>query len=202
MSPTISRDAKQEAAHEFFATSVHLPTRTLYMGSILDEEMETGTDYRMADRVVKGLHILDSDSDDPINIIMNNPGGDEYHGMAIFDAIKNCKSHVTITVFGMGCSMGSIILQAADERIVTENSRVMIHYGTHEPYPNHTKIVLAWVEDGEKFCQWMRNTYLEKIQEKHPKTTEKDIDEMLNFDTILTGQEAVDLGLADKVLGE
>ena len=87
----------------------------------------------MAERAIKALHILDSTAptgDKPITVIMNNPGGDEYHGMAIYDAIKSCKNHVTIVVFGMAMSMGSIILQAADKRVMSANSRVMIHYGT------------------------------------------------------------------------
>ena len=203
MAPRLSRDAKQEASHEFFNSGLHIPTRTLYMGSVPDADGEEGgTDFRMADRVIKGLHILDIDSDEGINIIMNNPGGDEYHGLAIFDAIKNCRSHVVITVFGMGMSMGSVILQAGDERILAPNSRIMIHYGTWEPYGQHSKAVYKWCDEGKKFDAWMRTMYLEKMREKIPDMTEKKLDGMLDFDTILTAQEAIDLGLADKILGE
>ena len=46
--------------------------------------------------------------------------------MAIFDAIKICRSHVTILVYGQAESMSSIILQAADKRIMMPNSTLYV----------------------------------------------------------------------------
>jgi ATP-dependent protease ClpP protease subunit len=48
----------------------------------------------------------------------------------------------------------------------------------------------------------MEQMYLAKIRVKHPDFKLKKLQEMLNFDTILSAQESVDLGLADKILGE
>jgi ATP-dependent Clp protease protease subunit len=185
---------------------IYIPTRTIYMGSA-DADIqhgESGTDAAMAERMIKALHILDSQAptgDKPITIIMNNPGGDEYHGMAIFDAIKACKNHVSVHVYGHAMSMGSIILQAADERIVTPNSRVMIHYGTWG-ITDHPRNVYKWAEEGKRFDNWMENIYLEKIKQKHPNYTLKKVQELCMFDTFLTAKEAVELGLADKILGD
>jgi ATP-dependent Clp protease protease subunit len=194
----------KESIDRFYDYDIYPETRTVYMGSVStnSDDGETGTDYAMAERTIKGLHILDSAApkgDQPITIIMNNSGGDEYHGMAIFDAIKACKNHVTIIVMGHAMSMGSIILQAADKRIMTPNSRMMIHYGTWG-ITDHPKITYKWAEEGKKFDAWMENTYLEKIKKVNPTFSKKKIEEMCNFDTFLTAQEALELGLIDEIL--
>lgn len=189
----------------FYDYGLNVPTRTIYMGSMdadLEDGAETGVDYVMAERVIKGLHLLDASSEDPIHIIMNNPGGDEFHGLAIYDCIQACRSHVTITVFGMAMSMGSIILQAADDRIMSPNSKMMIHYGTWGGWSNHPKIIYSWAEEGKRFDKWMVNLYWEKLKVKDPKITKKQVDQICNFDKFYTAQEAVEKGLADKVLGE
>src|SRR5271166_6582243 len=105
----------------FHDYSIHIPSRTIFMGtenlSETDFE-ESGVDTSMAERQIKNLHLLDSISKDEITILMNNIGGDVIHGMAIYDAIRSCQSHITIKVLGHAMSMGSIILQAADERLM------------------------------------------------------------------------------------
>jgi ATP-dependent protease ClpP protease subunit len=96
--------------------------------------------------------------------------------------------------------MGSVILQAADERILAPNARVMIHYGYMGMAPNHTKIYQKWAEECKKLDQQMLDIYMDKIVEKHPRFQRNQLDEMCNFDTILNAQEAVNLGLADSIL--
>lgn len=182
---------------------LYLPQRTIYIGSEqFDSDMqESGTDALMAERVIKNLTIM-GQSEDPITIILNNPGGDWYHGVAIYDAIKTCKSHVTIKVYGMAMSMGAVILQAADERIMAPNAKLMIHYGTMGLSSTHSKIFDKWSAENKKINLCMEQIFLEKIKEKQPLFRLKRLKELLNFDTILDAQSAVNLGLADKVLGD
>ena len=198
----MSRKFTKDEIDRFHDYSIHLPTRTLYMGSENNdsESGESGCDGAMAERVVKNLHILDTLSAEPITILMNNIGGDEYHGFAIYDAIKACRSHVTIKVLGHAMSMGSIILQAADERVMAPTSRQMIHYGTWGVY-DHAKTTQKWAKEGEKIDLWMERMYLGKIHDKNPKFTLRGIRTMLDHDTFLTAEESVELGLADSVLG-
>lgn len=188
---------------KFFDYEMHIPTRTVFMGSVTHSltEGESGTDGAMAERLIKALHLLDSASSEPITIIMNNIGGDEYHGMAIFDAIKACRSTVIVKVFGHAMSMGSIILQAADIRIMAPNARMMIHYGTWGVH-DHSKIAYKWADEGKKFDTWMEDTYLEKIHEKIPKFKRRTLERWLDHDTFFNAREAVNAGLADYVLGE
>lgn len=187
----------------FHDHGIYLPTRTIYIGSEQydPEHGESGTDGAMAARAVKNLHILDKLSEEPITIIANNLGGDEYSCFAIIDAILACRSHVTIIAVGHAMSAGSLILQAADERIMAPNAVQMIHYGTWS-CSDHTKIFKNWAKECERIDRWMEQYYLDRIREKHPTFSLKKLQKLLNFDTFLTAEESVQLGLADKILGQ
>lgn len=189
----------------FFQFDVDVPHRTLYIGSQDDScGEENGVDYLMAERAIKGLHVLDAQAENgakPITIIMNNPGGDVIHGMAIYDAIRACRNYVTIKVFGYVSSMGSIIMQAGDERLMSEHSQMMIHYG-EVTVGGHPKSIEAAAKDLKRDRETTLNIYLDKVREKYPRFPRKRMDDLLNFDTYLTAQEAVDLGLASGIIGE
>jgi ATP-dependent Clp protease protease subunit len=182
---------------KLFEYGIYIPTKTIITVGDTDEEV--------ADNLLKGLHVLDNTNQDrPITIHLNNMGGDEYHGLAIFDSIRACTSKIIIIGKGNVCSMGSVIFQAADERIMAPNAKQLIHYGTplYADSELHAKSQYKWTEECKKFTIWMEDLYLEKIRQKCPEFKKKALIEMLNFDTILSARESVDLGLADSILGE
>lgn len=210
----------------FMQYDIHLPTKTLYMGSAGEDwdGGESGVDFVMAERVIKGLHILDAISpEDPITIIANNPGGDWYHGMAIFDAIKNCQSPVHVICRGYVMSMGSIILQAADHRIMSPNARMMIHDGS-DGFGGHAKNALVWAAENKEilddmyriYYERMKNTNRKKLPEKVKtrftefgwKTGEGtginlfEIKQLCTIDLILNPTEAKQLKLIDEIENE
>lgn len=198
MAKRINRD-ELDRFHDY---GIYVPTRTIYIGTeSTTESDEMGVDAVLAERVIKNLLILDTQSQEPITIIINNVGGDEAHGLAIFDAVRSCKSDVTAIVFGQAMSMGSIIFQAASKRIMSPRARQMIHYGTWG-FDGHAKTAQQWAKEGEKMDMWMENMYLEKIREKHPKFSLSQLRKMLDHDTFLSAEESVALGLADEILGE
>ena len=176
---------------------IHIPTKTLITVGETDEIV--------AENIMKGLHILDQvRPEEPITIHLNNVGGDEHHGLAIYDSIRACKSDVIIIGKGNVHSMGSVIFQAGDLRIMAPNAKQLIHYGTplHADSELHAKSQYNWTEECKKFSAWMELMYLAKIHDKQPEFKLKRLQKMLNFDTILSAQESVELGLADKILGE
>jgi len=224
----------------WFDHSVDEASRTIYLGSIgsTDDE-ESGVDHLMAERLIKGMSFLENRSNKPIRILMNNPGGNWYHGMAIYDAIRLSSCHCTIVVYGYAMSMGSVILQAADVRVMMPNSRVMIHYGSDGAY-GHSKIFEKLAQETRRINLEMENIYLDSIMKKDEEMGQGHIEgvfssifegqgemlspkfkkiklsvdpdkrregvrillrELLNFDTYLTPEETVDLGLADSVHG-
>ncbi len=199
MSKRINRDD----VDKLYDYDIYIPNRTIYMGSVQStiEEGESGVEAVMAERVVKALLLLDQ-KNEPIMIIMNNPGGDWYHGMAIYDAIAACQSHVTIKVYGMAMSMGGVILQAADKRVMMPNAKFMMHYGTMGLNSTHSKIFSKWAEENDKINVDMEQIFLDKIQIKNPQAKLHSLKKMLDYDTILTAAETVEMGLADEVFSE
>lgn len=189
----------RESIDRFFDYGLHVETRTIYMGSEdydLFEGGETGTDHKMSERIVKAIHILGATPDKPIKIIMNNLGGDWYHGMAIYDAIKSCPCHVTIEVMGYAMSMGSIILQAADDRIMHPNATIMIHDG-YDGFVGHSKNFEAWAEQSKKLRQKMYQIYSDKTG-KEKKYWEK----KCTIDFIMDADQALQEGLVDSIIGK
>lgn len=182
---------RRDDVDRLFDYGVHIPTRTLWMG--------TETDEFMAESFLKGLAVLDATSADPITVIMNNIGGDEYHGMAIYDAIATSKSYVTIKAFGHAMSMGSWILQAADERLMAPNATMMLHYGTWNASGPVTE-VRVYAAEMERINKLMESAYFPRIRAAKPRFTLKQLQAMLERDTFLTAAESVAMGLADRVL--
>ena len=165
----------------WFENNLDVDNRTIYMGSISSNDgTESGVDSFMAESFIKGIHILESKNNSPITIIMNNPGGDWYHGMAIYDAIRNTKNHCTIKVYGYAMSMGSIILQAADHRIMMPNSKFMIHNGTSSYINMSLPLAKKWVHEEERINEDMENIYLESMYRKDPQDLLKTLSNILN----------------------
>jgi ATP-dependent Clp endopeptidase proteolytic subunit ClpP len=191
---------QRDDIEKFFDYSIDISSKTLYIGSASgDDDGESGVDHKMAERVIKGLHMLDRKVENGLTIIMNNPGGDWYHGMAIYDAIKACQNHVTIKVFGYAMSMGSVILQAADERILAPHAKLMLHYGS-TGYHGHSKNFSRWAAEEEALNKVMEEIYLEKIKHKKPRFNRKQLRDILHFDTFFTAEQTIEYNLADKIL--
>jgi ATP-dependent protease ClpP protease subunit len=171
----------KETLDRWFDYNVDVESRTIYMGS------EDGVDALMAEYMIKGMHILESKSTDIITIIMNNIGGDFFHGLAIYDAIQTSKCHCVIKVYGHAMSMGSLILQAADKRIMSPNSRFMMHFGS-ESHSGHTKMVDNWVSESKRLAYLMENIYLDVMMEKEEKMGEGHLAQMLG--KIMTQQKS------------
>jgi len=80
-------------------------------------------------------HRRDREEGDPekpcaITIVFNSPGGSVIDGMALFDYIRwlSSQGHFITTICnGYAASMGGILLQAGDYRIMGKESYVLIH---------------------------------------------------------------------------
>lgn len=187
--------------HEY---GLYIPSRTIFLeSSVNDEGEEGGVNYLMAMRFLKNLHVLERLSQDPVTVIMNTTGGCIWQGMAVYDAIRSAKSHVTIRVLGNACSMGSIILQAADERILAPHSHVMFHLGTPEPTGNNIHELLNAAQYELEFGNKLDKLIFDRIHEKYEKEnrafTKQRFQDMNFKGKYLHAEEAVEMGLADRI---
>jgi ATP-dependent Clp endopeptidase proteolytic subunit ClpP len=182
---------------------IDVERRTIFMNASSEGDDCGIIDTSNADHVIKSLHLLVSNEKSkkkPITIVMNSPGGTMYDGNAIYDAIKNCPAHITVLVLGRAMSMASVILQAADRRILSRNATLMLHYGEmgHSGDANPQKRKNEHKED-ERLAKMMARAYWDRIREKHPKFTREKLHDLM-FEKYLSASQAVRLGLADHVI--
>jgi len=184
-------------AEMFFQYKVHLPTRTLFLGPAADSEDDT--DHNMSERAIIGLHILDNlESELPITIKMKNEGGSVTDGFTIYDEILECRSLVHIIVCGAASSMGSVILQAADKRIIRPNAYVMIHEG-ETAHAGTVKNIEAWMKFEKEQDERCYQIYLDQIRKVDPEFTRAKLINMMKCDKLLNSEQALELGLVDEI---
>ena len=190
--------------NRFFEYGISISTKTIYIGSLVGGDEESGVDSAMAEYAVKGLHILDnleteSHKEKPITIMLNTLGGYVSHGFAIYDAIMSCKNQTRIIAYGQVMSMGSVIFQAADTRIMMPRSIMMIHYGLSSLSESHAPTVYKWADENKRQDKIVDKIYLNAIRKKHPRFTTKKLNDWLMADTFFNPKEAIYWGLADEI---
>lgn len=184
----------------FHDYGVFLPGRMIYLSSVQSdtEGAETGVDVFMTRQFIKNLTFLENLNADPITIILDSPGGDWYTGMAIFDAIASARSHITIRGTGRIMSMGSVIFQAADTRVLTSNAALMLHYGD-ETISAHSRGIMPVAREIDRVNATMEDIYLTRLKERHPTFSRKQLRSLMAHDWYLTPKQALKYGLCDSI---
>lgn len=95
-----------------------------------------------ADKLIKDMLVLESESNDPIWIFINSPGGDVDAGFAIYDMARFVFCPVYMVGMGLVASAAALILLAvpAERRIGLPNSSYLIHQPLSEMRGNATEI--------------------------------------------------------------
>ena len=128
----------------------------------------------------------------PITLRLNSPGGDVDTGLSIYNALRAHSGGLTI-VAELAASMGSLLLQAADKRIVTPSGMVMLH----APW----SIAAGDAAEFERRAAILRK-YGERlipIYSARTRKSEDEIRELFMGEHWYSAQESVDFGLADEV---
>lgn len=164
---------------------------------------------QMANIIVAQLLFLESENpSDDIQIFINSEGGEVTAGLAIYDTIQFIRPDVQTIVLGQACSMGSFLAQAGakGKRMVLPESRTMIHRvssGTPGTRGSVHVQELQFEDAVRAMGESKRlNERLTELYVKH-NTAGKTYDQMfetMKFDTFLSAGEAVEWGLADKVI--
>ncbi len=137
-----------------------------------------------------------------VEIQVNSPGGSIFDGFALVDFIRNFRESghkVTMVGFGMVASMAGVLMQAADERVLSQNSMLLIHEGSLGAIGD-----FGAVEDRVELMRLMHerilDLFVQRAQEVNPKTTRTFIkNRWKRKDWWMTASDAVKLGFADRV---
>jgi ATP-dependent Clp protease protease subunit len=150
-----------------------------------------------ANLIVAQLLFLESENPDKdIFFYINSPGGSVSAGLAVYDTIRFIKPHVSTLCVGQAASMGALLLAAGEKgkRYCLPNSRVMIHQpmggfqGQASDIEIHAREIL-----------FLKQRLIEILAEHSGQSVEK-IGRDTDRDNFLSGEEAVQYGLVDKVL--
>ena len=165
-------------------------------------------DYQ-ADLLCAQLLFLEAEnSEKDIHFYINSPGGSVTAGLAIYDTMQFIKPDVSTTVMGQAASMGSLLAQAGatGKRYVLPNSRTMIHRVSSGTGGTRGSVHVQEMdmEDNIRHLQEAKdlNKRLTEIYVKHnSKGNEYEkFFETMKYDTFLRAEQAVEWGLADKVI--
>jgi ATP-dependent Clp protease protease subunit len=185
----------------FFNYSVLIPSRTIYLGSTEYEDgQEAGVNFRLAERITKSIITLNAfNTKEPIAMVINNIGGDEYHGLAIYDAIKTSCAPIDVLILGSAMSMGAVISQAGRKRIMSRNSTMMWHYGATS-MSTESQNVKPWAKETERLNGLMEGIILHSMRSKDKTMTHKKVKEFIKTDKLLTAKQALKLGFIDEII--
>lgn len=111
-----------------------LRTRSLLLTGEINKDM--------ADKLIKDLLVLEAESQEPVKLYINSPGGDVDSGFAIYDMIRFVSCPVTIIGMGLVASAAALVLLAVplERRIGLPNSSYLIHQPLSEMKGNATDI--------------------------------------------------------------
>jgi ATP-dependent Clp protease protease subunit len=163
----------------------------------------------MANLIVAQMLFLESeDPDKDINLFINSPGGAVTAGLAIYDTMQFIKPDVATYVMGQACSMGSFLAQAGakGKRFVLPEARTMIHRVSSGTPGTHGSVHVQDLqfEDAKRsFEESLRvNKRLTELYVRHNTAGKKyeDLYDVMKFDTFLSAEEAVQFGLADRII--
>jgi len=153
----------------------------------------------MANLIVAQLLFLEADNPDKdINLYINSPGGSVTAGMSIYDTMSYIKPDISTLCIGQASSMGAVLLTGGTKgkRFALPNSRIMIHQplggfqGQATDIEIHAKEVLKI------------RTKLNEVLSKHSGQKIETIEQDTERDNFMSGEEACDYGLIDKVISK
>ena len=205
--------SENQHLHDFHNYSANVDSREIFLHNFYgsNDEENPGVEYRMSVNFIKNLRALDLANSDDILIHMHSVGGEWTDGMAIFDAIKMCRSKITIIAYGQAESMSSIIFQSADKRLITPNTYFMSHFGSSGAGGGYLD-GQNWIKYEKYICDVMLDVYAERCKkgkyfvEKYGRNP--DLEKVKTFlyrklksgDWYINSEEAVYYGFADRII--
>lgn len=183
----IEQTGRSERAYDIYSRL--LKDRIVFVGTIID-------DYIANIVIAQLLFLQTEDPDKDIHLYVNSPGGIVSSGLAIYDTMQYVKPDIATYCIGQAASMGALLLAAGakGKRFALPHSRIMLHQpmggfqGQATDIEIHAKEILRMKDTLNKILSNHTGQLLDKIQ------TDTD------RDFFMSGEEAKDYGIVDKVI--
>jgi ATP-dependent Clp protease, protease subunit len=129
-------------------------------------------------------------------VSINSPGGDFFEGIAIYNLLREHPHKITVKVVGLAASSASIIAMAGDEIQIAKSGFLMVHNAWAVVIGNRHDLVDASVVMAE-FDTAMAQLYADAAG-----ITTKAAAKLMDAETWMSGQAAIDAGFATSLLPE
>lgn len=155
---------------------------------IYDEIGEWGISARMMRQALAGI------TTPRIRLEINSPGGDVFDGIAMFNDLVQHDARIEVVVTGVAASAASVIAMAGDDIAIHGNAFLMIHNAwamTVGDQNDHAAMVqvLAGIDTA------LARTYARRADDDVDAITA-----MMNAETWMDAEQAVDRGFADRIV--
>lgn len=134
----------------------------------------------------------------PLTVVLNSPGGLVTQGLALYDFLCKLRADghfLTVEVLGQAASMGGILLQAGDKRVIGPSARVLIHEVSAGTSGNVQKMdddVALFKGNWEKLSEILAYRSVLTARQVRNRAFRKD--------WWLSAKEALELGFVDEIL--
>lgn len=195
----VERTAQGERSFDIYSRL--LRDRVIMLNNVVEDNM--------ANSIVAQLLFLESeDSDRDITLYVNSPGGSVVAGLSIYNTMQYIKPDVATVVTGQAASMGSFLAQAGapGKRMLLPESRTMIHRvssgtrgtsGSVHVQDLEFEDAKRSIEESHRLNERLTQLY---VEHNSAGKTYDELYETMKYDTFLSAQEAIDYGLADKII--
>ncbi|MDP6477838.1 MAG: ATP-dependent Clp endopeptidase proteolytic subunit ClpP [Nitrospinaceae bacterium] len=183
----VEQTSRGERSYDIYSRL--LKDRIIFLGTTVDDHI--------ANVIIAQMLFLESDEpDQDIYLYINSPGGQVSSGMAIYDTMQYIKPDVQTICIGQAASMGALLLAAGanGKRHSLPHARIMIHQPSGGFQGQHTDIEIQ-----AKEISRIREI-LDEIMAEHSGQDPKKVRVDTERDHYMTGQEALDYGLIDKLI--
>ncbi len=183
----VEREGRAERSYDIYSRL--LKDRIVFLGAEIDSDVSNVT-------IAQLLFLANEDAKADVHMYINSPGGSVYTGMGIYDTMQFVRCPVATYVIGAAASMGAVLAAAGTpgKRFVLPHARVMIHQplgGARGPATD-LKIEL------DEMLRTQKQLYA--LLGKHTGRSLEQITKDCDRNNWMDAQEAVNYGLADKVL--
>ncbi len=185
----IEKSGRAERAYDIYSRL--LKDRIVFLGGPIDDAAANLIIAQM-------LFLSNEDSNTDIHFYINSPGGSITAGLAIYDTMRFLRCEVATYCVGIAASMAALLLAGGTtgKRSLLANSRTLLH----QPLiPGVLEGVATDLEIEAKEILRLRTRLYTILSEHTGKDTEK-IEKDCDRNLWLDAKEAVDYGLADRIL--
>jgi ATP-dependent Clp protease protease subunit len=129
-----------------------------------------------------------------ITVDINSPGGDVFAASSIYSMIKEYKGKVTVKITCIAASAASVVAMAGDKVLINPTGYMMIHNPSMVAIGEKTDMEIA-AKALDEIKEGIINAYAKKTGKERD-----EISKMMDDETWMSAQTAIEMGFADGVL--